>query len=207
MYSAPRGTQDILPEDQAYWRYVENKVEHICQLYGYERIDTPMFEDTRLFVKGTGETTDIVQKEMYTFEDRSGNSLTLKPEGTPSACRVYLEHGYVNRPQPVRLYYFSPIFRYERPQAGRMRQHHQFGIEAIGEADASLDTEVIDLAWQFLKSAGLKGLMLFINSIGCPNCRPAYLKLLREYFANKVETMCADCKNRVERNVLRLLDC
>jgi histidyl-tRNA synthetase len=144
---------------------------------------------------------------MYTFEDRSGNSLTLKPEGTPSACRIYLEHGYMNRPQPVRLYYFSPIFRYERPQAGRMRQHHQFGIEAIGEADASLDAEVIDLAWQFARSAGIKGLLLFINSIGCPKCRPAYLKLLRDYFEDKVAGMCADCKNRFERNVLRLLDC
>ncbi|HXY74253.1 MAG TPA: ATP phosphoribosyltransferase regulatory subunit, partial [Dehalococcoidales bacterium] len=128
MYTAPRGTVDILPEDQPYWRYIEQKIAFITQLYGYERIDAPVFEDTRLFIKGTGETTDIVQKEMYTFEDKSGNSLTLKPEGTPSACRVYLEHGYNNLPQPVKLFYISPIFRYERPQAGRYRQHHQFGM-------------------------------------------------------------------------------
>lgn len=207
MYTAPRGTADILPEDQAYWRFIEQKIANISQLYGYQRIDPPVFEDTRLFIKGTGETTDIVQKEMYTFEDRSGNSLTLKPEGTPSVCRAYLEHGYGNLPQPVKLYYYCPIFRYERPQAGRYRQHYQFGIEAIGEADASLDAEVIDLGWQFLKSVGLKDLLLFINSIGCLKCRPAYLQVLREYFGGKIETMCVDCKNRLERNVLRLLDC
>ncbi|MDP2919779.1 MAG: histidine--tRNA ligase [Dehalococcoidia bacterium] len=207
MYTAPRGTQDILPEEQPYWRYVEQKAARICQLYGYERIDPPMFEDTRLFIKGTGETTDIVQKEMYTFDDRSGNSLTLKPEGTPSVCRAYLEHGFNNLPQPVKLFYFSPIFRYERPQAGRYRQHYQFGAEALGEADASLDAEVIDMAWRFLVSLGLEKLLLFINSIGCPQCRPAYLELLRKYFSARIDESCADCKARLERNVLRLLDC
>ncbi len=207
MYTAPRGTTDILPEEQPYWRYVEQKAARICQLYGYERIDPPIFEDTHLFIKGTGETTDIVQKEMYTFEDRSGNSITLKPEGTPSVCRAYLEHGYNNLPQPVKLFYYTPIFRYERPQAGRYRQHYQFGLEAIGESDASLDAEVIDLAWQFLKSVGLRKLLLFINSIGCPKCRPAYLNILREYFSKQLDEMCTDCKARLERNVLRLLDC
>jgi histidyl-tRNA synthetase len=207
LYTAPRGTADILPEEQPYWRYVEQKAARICQLYGYERIDPPIFEDTRLFIKGTGEITDIVQKEMYTFEDRSGNSLTLKPEGTPSVCRAYLEHGYNNLPQPVKLFYFSPIFRYERPQAGRYRQHYQFGCEALGEADASLDAEVIDLAWQFLKSLGLQKLLLFINSIGCPQCRPDYLKKLREFYTGHVNELCPDCKIRLERNVLRLLDC
>jgi histidyl-tRNA synthetase len=207
LYTAPRGTTDILPEEQPYWRYVEQKAARICQLYGYERIDPPIFEDTRLFIKGTGETTDIVQKEMYTFEDRSGNSLTLKPEGTPSVCRAYLEHGYNNLPQPVKLFYYTPIFRYERPQAGRYRQHYQFGIEAIGEADASLDAEVIDLAWQFLKSVGLSKLLLFTNSIGCPKCRPVYLDILRDYFSKQTGELCADCKTRLDRNVLRLLDC
>ncbi|HEX9897323.1 MAG TPA: histidine--tRNA ligase [Dehalococcoidales bacterium] len=207
LYTAPRGTADILPEEQAYWRFLEQKAARICQLYGYERIDPPIFEDTRLFIKGTGETTDIVQKEMYSFEDRSGNSLTLKPEGTPSVCRAYLEHGYNNLPQPVKLYYISPIFRYERPQAGRYRQHYQFGAEAIGEADASLDAEVIDMAWQFLKSLGLQKLLLFINSIGCPQCRPDYLKKLRAFYAGYVNELCPDCKIRLERNVLRLLDC
>jgi histidyl-tRNA synthetase len=207
LYTAPRGTVDILPEDQPYWRYIEQKIAYITQLYGYERIDVPVFEDTRLFIKGTGETTDIVQKEMYTFEDKSGNSLTLKPEGTPSACRVYLEHGYNNLPQPVKLFYISPIFRYERPQAGRYRQHHQFGMEAIGEADSLLDSEIIDTAYRFLTSLGLKDLLLFINSIGCPVCRPAYLKILRDYFAGHIDEMCTDCKGRIDRNVLRLLDC
>jgi histidyl-tRNA synthetase len=207
LYTAPRGTADILPEEQAYWRYVEQKANRMCQLYGYERIETPIFEDTRLFIKGTGETTDIVQKEMYTFDDRSGNSLTLKPEGTPSVCRAYLEHGYNNLPQPVKLCYFTPIFRYERPQAGRYRQHYQFGAEAIGEADASLDAEVIDMGWQFLKSLGLQKILLFINSIGCPQCRPDYLKKLRAFYTGHVSELCPDCKTRLERNVLRLLDC
>ncbi len=207
MYSAPRGTTDILPEDQAYWRYVEQKAAAICQLYGYHRIDLPVFEDTGLFVKGTGDTTDIVQKEMYTFTDLGGNSLTLKPEGTPSVCRAYLEHGLNNQPQPVKLYYFSPIFRYERPQAGRYRQHYQFGIEALGEADAAIDAEVIDLAWRFLNSLGLQRIKLSLNSIGCPQCRPAYHKALREYYSSRLDDLCTDCKNRLEKNVLRLLDC
>ncbi len=207
MYNAPRGTTDILPAEQAYWRFVEQKAAHVCQLFGYQRIDLPIFEDTGLFVKGTGETTDIVQKEMYTFEDLGGNSLTLKPEGTPSVCRAYLEHGFNNLPQPVKLYYFSPIFRYERPQAGRYRQHYQFGIEALGEADAVMDAEVINIAWQFLALLGLKRSNLFINSIGCPQCRPTHHKALREYYTGRVDNLCPDCKIRLERNVLRLLDC
>ena len=207
MYNAPRGTADILPEEQAYWRYVEDKAACICQLYGYERIETPIFEDTRLFTRSVGEGTDIVEKEMYTFDDRGSNSLTLKPEGTASICRAYLEHGFQNLPQPVKLYYFSPHFRYERPQAGRFREHHQFGCEAIGEADAFLDAEVIDMAMRFLNSLGLKNILLFINSIGCPECRPKYLEVLRGYFANHVSELCPDCRTRLDRNVLRLLDC
>ncbi len=189
MYNAPRGTTDILPEDQAYWRYIEEKAADICQLYGYERIESPMFEDTRLFTRSVGEGTDIVEKEMYTFDDRGSNSITLKPEGTASVCRAYLEHGFQNLPQPVKLYYISPIFRYERPQAGRLREHHQFGCEAIGEADAFLDAEVIDLFWQFLTSLGLKNNSLLINSIGCPECRPKYLEVLRGYFTNHVSEL------------------
>jgi len=207
MYNAPRGTTDILPADQAYWRYAEQKAARICQLYGYQRIDLPVFEDTGLFVKGTGDTTDIVQKEMYTFTDLGGNSLTLKPEGTPSACRAYLEHGMQNLPQPVKLYYWSPIFRYERPQAGRYRQHYQFGVEAIGEADPAMDAEIIELAWRFLESLGLHKIKLNINSIGCPQCRPAYHKALRDYYSSRLEKLCPDCKSRLDRNVLRLLDC
>ena len=207
MYRAPRGTSDILPEEQAFWRYIEQKAVNICQLYGYERIDAPAFEDTRLFSRSIGEGTDIVEKEMYTFEDRSGNKITLRPEGTAPVCRAYLEHGLHNLPQPVKLYYFAPIFRYERPQAGRYRQHYQFGYEAIGDDDPALDAEVIDMAWQFFLSLGLHHLSLQLNSIGCRKCRPGYLTALKDYYANYTKELCPDCKTRLKRNPLRLLDC
>ena len=207
MYRAPRGTSDILPQEQAYWRYVEQKAAHICQLYGYERIDPPVFEDTRLFSRSAGEFTDIVQKEMYTFDDRGGNSLTLRPEGTPSVCRAYVEHGMHNLPQPVKLYYISPIFRYDRPQAGRYRQHYQFGCEAFGDADPALDAEVIDTAWQFFASLGLCNLSMQINSIGCKKCRPDYLIALTSHYTPHTGKLCSDCKIRLKKNPLRLLDC
>ncbi|MEE8413010.1 MAG: histidine--tRNA ligase [Dehalococcoidales bacterium] len=207
MYQAPRGTSDILPEEQVYWRFVEQKAAQAGLLYGYQRIDTPMFEDTTLFTRTTGEFTDIVQKEMYTFDDRGGNNLTLKPEGTPPVCRAYLQHGMFNLPQPVKLYYISPIFRYDRPQAGRYRQHHQFGCEAIGLDDPTLDAEVIDLAWQFYRSLNLRHLSLQLNSIGCKKCRPDYLAALTSYYAPHIEELCSDCKVRLIKNPLRLLDC
>ncbi len=207
MYQAPRGTTDILPQEQAYWRYVEQKAVNVCQLYGFERIDTPIFEDTSLFSRSAGEYTDIVQKEMYTFEDRGGNSLSLRPEGTPSVCRAYLEHGFHNLPQPVRLYYIAPIFRYDRPQAGRYRQHHQFGCEVIGDDDPALDAEVIDMAWQFFRSLNLSHLLLNLNSIGCKTCRPKYLTALKDYYANYADELCSDCRTRLNKNPLRLLDC
>ncbi len=207
MYQAPRGTTDILPEEQAYWRYVEQTAAEIGLLYGYQRIDTPIFEDTTLFTRTTGEFTDIVQKEMYTFDDRGGNSLTLKPEGTPPVCRAYLEYGMHNLPQPVRLYYISPIFRYDRPQAGRYRQHHQFGCEAIGNGDPALDAELINTAWQFYTALGLKGFSLSLNSIGCPDCRPNYLKVLADYYAAYADVLCEDCTTRLVNNPQRLLDC
>jgi histidyl-tRNA synthetase len=207
LYKAARGTTDILPEEQPYWRYVEKAVADITQLYGYRRIDTPVFEDTGLFRRSAGEYTDIVQKEMYTFDDRGGNSLTLKPEGTPAVCRAYIQHGLNNLPQPVKLYYVSPIFRYDRPQAGRYRQHFQFGCEAIGDADPALDAEVIDTAWQFYASLGLKDLSLQLNSIGCRECRPAYLNILTEYYRGHAARLCDDCKARLVKNPLRLLDC
>jgi len=207
LYRAPRGTSDILPQEQAYWRYVEQKAAYICQLYGYQRIDTPAFEDTRLFSRSAGEYTDIVEKEMYTFEDRGGNSLSLRPEGTPSVCRAYVEHGLHNLPQPVKLFYIAPIFRYDRPQAGRYRQHHQFGCEAIGDADPTLDAEVVDVAWQFFTSLGLRHISLQINSIGCQNCRPGYLTALVDYYTPHRVQICSDCKTRLKKNPLRLLDC
>jgi histidyl-tRNA synthetase len=167
----------------------------------------PVFEDARLFTRSVGEGTDIVEKEMYVFEDRGGNTLALRPEGTASVCRAYLEHGMHNRPQPVKLYYIGPSFRYERPQAGRFRQHYQFGCEAIGEADPVLDAEVIDMAWQFFVSLGLGRFSVVINSIGCPQCRPGYIGALTKYYRPRVDEVCVDCRTRLERNPLRLLDC
>ncbi len=207
MYRAPRGTSDILPEEQAYWRYVEQRVVDVCQLYGYERIDAPAFEDTRLFARSVGEGTDIVEKQMYTFQDRGGNMLTLRPEGTAPVCRAYLEHGLHNLPQPVKLHYIASIFRYERPQAGRYREHHQFGFEAIGDAAPALDAEVIDMAWRFFESLKLYRLSLQLNSIGCKKCRPQYLAILKDYYTNYARDLCSDCKTRLKRNPLRLLDC
>jgi histidyl-tRNA synthetase len=207
LYRAPRGTSDILPEEQAYWRFIEQKVAEIAKLYGYERIDAPVFEDTKLFSRSVGEDTDIVKKEMYTFEDRGGSLLTLRPEGTAPVCRAYLEHGMQNLPQPVKLYYIASIFRYERPQAGRYRQHYQFGYEAIGDDDPALDAEVIDMAWRFLSSINLHQLSLQLNSIGCKRCRPKYITALKGYYANHTQELCSDCKTRLKINPLRLLDC
>ena len=157
LYKALRGTTDLLPGEQKYWRYIESKAVDLCRSYGFSRLDTPVFEGSGLFARSVGEGTDIVEKEMYTFEDRGGDSVTLRPEGTAPVCRAYLEHGMHNLPQPVRLYYFCPVFRYERPQAGRYREHHQFGAEVLGDADPSVDAEVIELAWQLMSSLGLQG--------------------------------------------------
>jgi len=207
LYKAPRGTSDILPQEQGYFRYIEEKAAGLCQLYGYERIDTPVFEDARLFIRTIGPGTDIVEKETYFFEDRSGQAMTLRPEGTAPICRAYLEHGMHNLPQPVRLYYFASIFRYERPQKGRYRQHQQFGAEALGDGDPALDAEVMDLAWRFFGGIGLSRLCLQINSIGCKLCRPHYLEKLKGYYSPQVKELCPDCKARLKRSPLRLLDC
>ena len=206
-YQAPRGTQDILPEEQPYWDWVRDTAARLAGLFGYGRIDTPVFEPAALFVRTTGEATDIVQKEMYVFQDRGGQELALRPEGTAPVCRAYLEHGLHTRPQPVRLWYIAPIFRYDRPQAGRYRQHHQFGVEAIGDESPALDAEVIELLWSLYGELGLSGLTLRLNSIGDRNCRPAYVAVLREYYSDKLDRVCADCRDRFQRNPLRLLDC
>jgi histidyl-tRNA synthetase len=205
MYQAARGTQDILPPEQAYWRFAESKAAELAALYGYQRIETPTFEEAGLFVRTVGAGTDIVEKEMYTFKDHGGGDMTLRPEGTAPVCRAYIEHGMASLPQPVKLFYFASIFRYERPQAGRWREHHQFGFEAIGEGDASLDAEVVAMAWRFYQRLGLKGLKLQVNSIGCQQCRPVFLDKLREHY--RQQTLCADCQVRLEKNTLRLLDC
>ncbi len=206
-YQAPRGTQDILPEEQAYWHYLRARVQYICGLYGYEEIITPMFEHTELFERGVHEGTDLVDKEMYTFEDKGGDMLTLRAEGTAPTVRAYLEHGMHKLPQPVRLYYFVPFFRYERPQAGRFRQHHQFGVEAIGLQDPAIDLETISVAWALYTDIGLQDLHVQLNSIGCPKCRPSYLENLVAYYREHQDETCDDCKRRLERNPLRMLDC
>jgi histidyl-tRNA synthetase len=207
VYQAPRGTADIIPGEQAYWRYVEQKASAICSLYGYERIETPTFENTRLFARGIGDGTDIVEKEMYSFKDKGDNDITLRPEGTASVCRAYIEHGMANLLQPVKLFYLTSIYRYERPQAGRLREFHQFGYEAIGDADPVIDAEVIEMAWRFYEALGLTNLNLILNSIGCNECRPKYLEELRNYYDKCNGALCRDCQTRRERNTLRLLDC
>jgi len=207
LYKAPRGTFDILPQEHTYWKYVEEKASSLCQLYGYQPLSTPIFEDAQLFIKTVAGGTDIVDKEMYIFEDKSGQRLALRAEITAPVCRAYLEHGLFNLVQPVKLYYIGPAFRYERPQFGRHRQHHQFGFEALGEADPALDAEVIEMAQQFFRSLGLSQLSIQLNSIGCKVCRPRYLEVLKQHYASYPGGLCPDCKVRLGKNPLRLLDC
>jgi histidyl-tRNA synthetase len=204
---APRGTQDILPAEQPYWDLVRETAAAVAQQYGFQRIETPMFEDTGVFERGVGEGTDIVEKEMYTFEDKGGDSITLRAEGTAPVVRAYLEHGMHKLPQPVKLYYICPIFRFERPQKGRFRQHHQFGVEALGETDPALDAEVIELLWTLYSRLGLEGLSLQVNSIGDATCRPGYLDALRAYYESHLDEVCDDDRVRFRKNPLRMLDC
>jgi len=203
----PRGTSDILPEEAARWRYLEDQIRLICRLYGYGEIRTPIFEHTELIERSVGETSDIVRKQTYTFLDRGQRSLTLRPEGTAPTVRAYLENKLYARTLPVKLYYLAPIFRHERPQAGRYRQHHQFGVEMLGAGDPAADAEVITLAMDLCRRLGLQGLTVHLNSIGCPGCRPGYREVLLGYFGGLVEAMCPDCRDRYARNPLRLLDC
>ncbi len=206
MQQAPRGADDILPGQQRYWSFTQATLAGAAHAFGYARIDTPMFEDTRLFTRTVGEETDIVQKEMYTFEDRGGQSLTLRPEGTAAVCRAYIEHGLHNQAQPVRLYYFCPMFRYDRPQAGRYRQFHQFGVEAIGDGGATVDLEVIQLAMLGMERLGLGGMTLALNNIGDRQDRPRYIEALREHFRPHRAHLGRDDQRRFETSPLRLLD-
>lgn len=206
-FQAPRGTADVLPEDEPYWRFVRRTGERVSGLFGYRYIETPMFEDAGVWLRTSGEGTEVVEKEMYLFEDRGGERLALRPETTASVCRAYLEHGMANRPQPVRLYYFAQKFRYDRPQAGRFRQHTEFGVEVIGDGDAAVDAEVIDLLSMFYQALGLEGLTLHLNSIGDGACRPAYIEALRSYYRERLPETCPDCRVRFEKNPMRLLDC
>lgn len=205
--NAPRGTKDILPDTVGEWTYVEQKIRELCDRYGYQEIRTPMFEHTELFHRGIGEGTDVVDKEMYTFTDRGQRSITLRPENTASAVRAYLQNKLYGESSLTKLFYIGSMFRYDRPQAGRMREFHQFGIEALGEENPAVDAEVIMLAMDFLTSLGLKDLKLSLNSVGCPKCRPVYRKVLQDYFRDKLDTLCDDCKDRFERSPLRILDC
>ncbi len=207
-YKAVAGTQDILPEAQPYWRLVEQTVAEVMRLYGYQRIDTPTFEETPVFQRSVGEGTDIVEKEMYSFEDRGGEHLTLRPEGTAGVVRAYLEHGMFMKPQPVKLYYLRlPMFRYERQQRGRYREHHQFGCEALGEIDPAVDAEIIGLLMQVYSALGLRGVELHLNSVGDRLCRPGYVQALLDYYRPLYDDLCQDCKVRFSKNPLRLLDC
>ncbi|HHX43506.1 MAG TPA: histidine--tRNA ligase [Chloroflexi bacterium] len=207
MYVAPRGTIDILPEDQPYWEFLRAKIAEVTALFDYRRIDVPIFEETPLYVRGVGEGTDIVDKEMYSFIDKGGRDITLRPEFTAGIVRAYVQHGMKTLPQPVKLYTLGPIFRYERVQAGRYRQHTQFDIECIGEQDPAVDLEVMSVAWELFSRIGFQGLNFQLNSTGCPKCRPNYLRVLVEYYRQHETEICADCRRRLERNPLRLLDC
>lgn len=205
---APRGTKDVLPQDSYRWQVVEAKMRKAAALAGYREVRTPVFEHTELFARGVGDTTDIVQKEMYTFKDKGDRSLTLKPEGTAGAVRAFLESNLYAEALPCKMYYVnSPIFRYEAPQSGRLREHHQFGLECFGAQDATTDAELILLAYRLVSSLGVKNLAVKINSIGCPNCRPKYHARLKEFLAGRIDELCPTCRMRFERNPLRVLDC
>lgn len=205
--TAPRGTTDILPADARRWSVLERALRDVCDLYGYGEIRTPIFEHTELFARGIGSGTDIVEKEMYTFEDRGERSLTLRPEGTAGAVRAYLERRLDAEAQPVKLYYSGPMFRYERPQAGRTRQFHQLGVECIGSADPAADVEVIAVLVALFRRLGLTEYEIQLNSIGCPDCRPAYVQKLKQALEPVRDSLCKSCQDRFERNTLRLLDC
>jgi histidyl-tRNA synthetase len=204
----PRGTQDILPGDSELWQYIEKAAHDICERYNYKEIRTPIFEHTELFERGVGDTTDIVTKEMYTFTDRGNRNLTLRPEGTASTVRAFVQHKlFGSASQPTKLYYLGPMFRYERPQAGRMRQFVQFGIEAIGSNDPAVDAEVIALAMDFYRELGLRNIKLVINSLGDTESRIAHKEALIQHFQPRIAEFCNDCQTRLDKNPLRILDC
>lgn len=207
MIIAPKGTKDVTPSEAFKWHFVEDTIKERADIYGYREIRTPTFEYTELFQRGVGDTTDVVQKEMYTFTDKGGRSLALKPEGTAGAVRSFVEHGLYNSALPLKAYYFTPVFRYERPQAGRYREHHQFGAEVFGATEPTMDAELIAFALDIISSFGINELSLCINSIGCPKCRAAYNAALKEYMNSRREELCSTCRDRLEKNPLRILDC
>lgn len=206
-FKAPRGTKDIFGEDIFFWQKVECILRNICESFCISEIRTPVFEQTELFQRGVGETTDIVTKEMYTLEKKGSESVTLKPEGTAGAARAFVENSMYANPQPTKLYYITPAFRYERPQAGRQRQFHQFGVEIFGSYDASCDAEAISVAYEALNKIGIKNIELKINSLGGNECRKKYNGILRDFIGRNIDNLCDDCRQRFEKNPLRVLDC
>ncbi len=206
MINIPKGTKDVLPADSYKWQYVESVARETAKLFGVKELRTPTFEHTELFQRGVGGTTDIVTKEMYTFKDKGDRSITLKPEGTAGAVRAFIENGLIGGAMPAKMYYITPAFRYERPQAGRLREFHQFGVEIFGAKGAQTDAEAIIIADSLLKKLGIS-VKLYINSIGCPTCRAKYNAALKAFFAPHLDGLCYDCKTRFEKNPLRLLDC
>lgn len=204
---AIKGTKDVLPKDVHKNQYIEATALDIASKFGYKEIRTPVFEHTELFQRGVGDTTDVVQKEMYTFDDKGGRSITLRPEGTAGAVRSYLENGLCNEALPQKVCYLISCYRYEKPQAGRLREFHQFGVECFGSASPLADAEIIALAKSLFDTLGLKDLSLEINSIGCPTCRAEYHKALKEYFSSRKDELCNTCKSRLDRNPMRILDC
>ena len=205
--NAPKGTKDIMPQQVYKWHYIEEKWRNICERYGFKEIRTPMFEHTELFQRGIGDTTDVVQKEMYTFNDHGGRSVTLKPEGTSPAVRAFIEQKTYAEVQPTKLYYDIPCFRYEKPQSGRLREFHQFGVETFGTPNMVADAEIIAIGYDFLKSMGVTDLTLEINSVGCPKCRGAYRQKLRDFLLPVYDQLCETCQSRYEKNPMRILDC
>jgi len=204
---APKGTRDMLPQDAYRWQYIEEEWAKICSEYGFREIRTPVFESTDLFNRGVGDTTDIVQKEMYTFEDMGGRSITLKPEGTSPAVRAFIESNLYAETQPTKVFYDTPCYRYEKPQAGRLREFHQFGIENFGTPSMMADAEIIALGYDFLQRMGIEGIELHISSVGCRKCRPVYRKVLQDFLRPKYDCLCETCKSRFDKNPMRILDC
>lgn len=202
-----KGTEDVLPKDSYRWQFVEDVMRKESAAYGFKEIRTPVFEHTELFARGVGQTTDVVQKEMYTFDTKGGESVTLRPEGTAGAARAVLEHGLVNDSLPIKASYFVSCYRYEKPQAGRLREFHQFGLECYGTQSPAADAELICAAQSIFDRLGIKQLRLEINSIGCPTCRAEYHKALKEYFYGYKDELCETCNSRLEKNPMRILDC